>query len=90
MIDNSMKHKHAFLMMAHREPELVESICHQLSSPNHFLYIHIDKKCKLEPFKRLLQDIPHCYVLSDLERIEVNWGGVFTNCRRTNLVEDGI
>lgn len=70
-----MKQNHAFLIMAHKEPKLLERICKQLSSPNHHLFIHIDKKSPLAPFSSVLGDIPNCYIMTENERLEVSWGG---------------
>ena len=39
--------KHAYLIMAHHEPELLKLLIERLDDVNHALYIHLDKKSKM-------------------------------------------
>ena len=39
-----MTQNHAFLIVAHDYPEQLAEIVHLLDAPNHFFFIHIDKK----------------------------------------------
>ncbi|MCR5747048.1 MAG: beta-1,6-N-acetylglucosaminyltransferase [Lachnospiraceae bacterium] len=44
--------KHAYLIMAHNEPELLKKILKEIDDPRNDIYIHIDKKSKdLDPRK---------------------------------------
>lgn len=65
--------KHAFLVIAHNAPVLLERIISQIDGDNHYIYLNIDKKADLEAFSSVLSkkrcnDIVLC-------RNEVNWGG---------------
>lgn len=35
---------HAFLIVAHDSPELLQRIVKRLEAPNHYIFIHLDKK----------------------------------------------
>lgn len=41
---------HAFLILAHNQPELLSRIVSVLMAPNHYFFIHVDAKC--EDFQR--------------------------------------
>ena len=41
---------HAFLILAHNQPELLSRIVSVLKAPNHYFFIHVDAKC--EDFQR--------------------------------------
>lgn len=67
--------KHAYLIMAHNEPEILSRLIALLDSPDNDIYVHIDKKANLDVFK--LSSV-HCdysklYVLSN--RLDVRWSG---------------
>ena len=36
---------HAFLILAHNQPELLSRIVSVLMAPNHYFFIHVDAKC---------------------------------------------
>ena len=38
---------HAFLIQAHNYPELLADIVNLMSAPNHYFFIHIDKKATI-------------------------------------------
>lgn len=62
---------HAFLILAHDSPELLQRIVDKLESPNHYIFIHLDKKSK-DSHVRLGKN--GCYI-SDEKRIKVYHGG---------------
>lgn len=37
---------HAFLILAHDSPELLQRIVNRLKAPNHYIFIHLDIKSK--------------------------------------------
>lgn len=71
-----MTQNHAFLIVAHDYPEQLAEIVHLLDAPNHFFFIHIDKKNAVRMMespgvmklkRRRNCNITHC--------VSVNWGG---------------
>ena len=66
--------KHAYLIMAHNEPEILQRLIHLLDCPENDIFVHIDKKSDIRQFA-LNQDTCHhskLHILQD--RISVNWG----------------
>lgn len=61
---------HAFLILAHDSPELLQRIVDRLEAPNHYIFIHLDKKSK-DKHVRLKRGM----YLSDDKRIKVYHGG---------------
>ena len=41
---------HAFLIIAHDSPELLRRIIDNLRAPNHFFFVHLDKKVDRQSF----------------------------------------
>ena len=37
---------HAFLILAHNQPELLSRIVSVLMAPHHYFFIHVDAKCE--------------------------------------------
>jgi hypothetical protein len=64
--------KHAYLIIAHNEFEVLESLLCALDDARNDIYIHFDRKLKEYPNFRLR--CSRLYVL--LERIDVRWGDV--------------
>lgn len=65
--------KHAFLIVAHNSPELLGLIAKKLESPDHYLYIHVDKKVDMTPFRDVCKGLENCKIY---QLIRVNWGGI--------------
>lgn len=63
---------HAFLMMVHDEPELALRIINRLAAPNHFIFLHIDRKIPKDYFNFSLNGLT---ILPDDSRVRVSWGG---------------
>lgn len=66
---------HLFIIQAHNKPEILARITKRLEAPNHFFYIHIDKKSDIKPFKKCLADVRNIDWCEDI-RIKIYWGGV--------------
>ena len=62
---------HAFLILAHCNPEFLARLINSLVSPNHYFFVHIDKKSK-DDFTCLTK-IPNCVLIK--KRVSCNWGG---------------
>lgn len=61
--------RHAYLIMAHNEPDILNKLLLLLDDERNDIFIHYDKKCKLSPPCRLIYS--NVYVLS---KINVAWG----------------
>lgn len=64
--------KHAFLIVVHKSPELLHLIAKKLESPNHYMYIHIDKKVDDIPFRTACKDVER---VKFYHNVRVAWGG---------------
>lgn len=81
---------HAFLIMAYNNPSLLGRICHRLEADNHFLFVHIDKKSELVPFRNACQGIRNLFLLGDDERMVTNWGGYSLLATEILLIKKAI
>ena len=61
---------HAFLILAHDSPELLQRIVDRIQAPNHFVFVHLDKNSNSRKVR-----IKYGRYVSDRKRIAVNWGG---------------
>lgn len=62
--------KIAYLILAHSNPGVLERSIARLSSADSDIYIHVDKKCKMDVFERIHAD--RAYFCK--ERVPVYWG----------------
>ena len=70
--------KHAWLIIAHNEFKILETLISLLEDPAFDIFIHIDKKVKGIPSFLVPQDRLHIVE----PRIDVRWGAPFTDrCR---------
>lgn len=72
--NNEMIQKHAYLIMAHNEPEILERLLRLLDDSRNDIYLHIDKKGN----KLLENRLKECVNYSELNfisRMDVEWGG---------------
>lgn len=65
--------RHAYLIMAHNQPELLNILLHKLDVPENDIYVHIDSKSNLSvnDFSNIVTE--GCLYFT--KRISVNWGG---------------
>ncbi|PRD56487.1 beta-1,6-N-acetylglucosaminyltransferase [Sphingobacterium gobiense] len=64
--------KHAYLIIAHHEFEVLEQLIYALDDPRNDIFIHFDAKVKTLPKLRTAQ--ANLYILTD--RVDVRWGHV--------------
>lgn len=80
---------HAFLIQAHNYPELLADIVNLMSAPNHYFFIHIDKKATI--YMHSSQAIKQLKLNSNvifIERtINVHWGGMSHSWQTLNLMK---
>lgn len=70
-----MSEKHAYLIIAHHQFELLGLLCRCLDHPLHDLYIHLDAKVKNFDYNELQGKIHHSNLHFISERVNVSWGG---------------
>lgn len=64
--------KHAYLIMAHNEFQLLEILLRCLDYPQNSIFVHIDKRVKIDDIKKInLKDAS----LRIVQEISVSWGG---------------
>lgn len=74
--------KHAYLIMAHNEFELLKRLIIQLDDTRNDIYIHIDKKVNKEIFAKLKEETKKLIRYSQLyfiPRTKITWGGGQSN-----------
>ena len=67
--------KHAFLISAHHQFEILGKMISLLDDENCDFYIHIDKKTKENP-KEYLMSMAKKSRIFFIDRVRVNWGGI--------------
>lgn len=67
-----MMDRHAFLIIAHNEPELLKILISLLDHPRCDIYIHIDRKADINMFSDINTKNPNIRFVED--RIDVKWG----------------
>lgn len=64
----------AFCNLCHTDPEMVARVANKLTQNKDFdMYVHVDAKSDIKPFKQLLNDNKQVYFLEN--RVKVYWGG---------------
>lgn len=80
--------KHAFLVIAHNEPIILEYLLRQLSHPDNTVFIHIDKKVKGALESRMISIINSWGGNIIKNRIDVRWGDFSQICCELALYEE--
>lgn len=70
-----MSKKHAYLILAHSEPEILGILVSLLDDERNDIFIHIDKKSNIIDFSNVKTDRSDLYFLK--KRIDAKWGGTF-------------
>lgn len=63
----------AHVILAHTNPEQVGRLVQALAHPSADVYIHVDKKARIEIFQSAVQRTPNCHFIR--QRVDVKWGG---------------
>lgn len=80
--------KHAYLIMAHKQPELLKKLIKLLDNEKHDFFVHIDKKSNIN-----IEDLKKCVSKSNIQfinRISVNWGGYSQIQCEINLLKNAL
>lgn len=83
--------KHAYLIIAHKQPELLKKLLKLLDNERHDFFIHIDKKSSIDD--KTIEEIKKSVLKSNIkfiERISVNWGGYSQIQIEINLLKCAI
>jgi hypothetical protein len=75
----------AYLVMAHREPQILRRLVASLAAPWSRAYIHIDKKVDIAPFVAALSGSPNVAFIEN--RVPVHWGGWSQVQATINLIQ---
>ena len=79
--------KHAYLIMAHTQPELLKKLLQLLDDERNDIYLHIDSKAKDYPVKELASVLKKSKCIFT-ERTDVKWGSYSQiNCEMVLLKE---
>lgn len=71
---NEIKMKIAFMNLCHCDPTIVARVANKLTQNENFdMYIHVDVKTDIEPFRNLLNQNSQVYFIEN--RKKVYWGG---------------
>lgn len=65
----------AYLVLAHRLPEQVGRLVGRLRHPDDLVWVHIDRKVDITPFRDAVRDGSSCRVDWAAERVSCHWGG---------------
>lgn len=66
--------KHAYMIIAHNEFDLLETLVRLLDDPRNDLYIHIDAKVQDFDFARFHGLVQHANLQFTPRRLSVTWG----------------
>lgn len=67
--------KAAFLIEAHNQPQYVSNLVKSLRCDWATIFIHIDRKSRLDDFTKLIQPGANVIFLEKNQRVSVHWGG---------------
>lgn len=67
-----MTGRHAYLVMAHSEPEILRILVSLVDDPRNDIFIHLDKKCNSNDFSEVKAECSGLFFLE--KRIDVRWG----------------
>lgn len=68
-----MNEKHAYLILAHNDPKVLELLVRLLDDSRNDIYIHVDKKSDIDVFKNIRCSNSQLFVS---QSVNVNWGGM--------------
>ena len=80
--------KHAFLVIAHNEPIILECLLRQLNHPDNTIFVHIDKKVKGDLESRMFAIVNNLGGVIVKKRIDVRWGDFSQICCELALYEE--
>lgn len=86
--DEKHMNKHAYLIMAHKQPELLNKLLRLLDNEKNDFYIHIDKKSNMD-MTHIGKDVSKSNIYF-IDRISVNWGGYSQIQCEMNLLKSAV
>ena len=63
----------AYICICHKDPEFIARVSKKLNYKNDAIFIYVDGKVDITPFKEQCKNLPNVYFVED--RIKVFWGG---------------
>lgn len=85
-----MRHKHAYLIIAHNQFEVLQYLLKSLDSIHNDIYLHIDKKVKKIDTKTLKSCVKYSSLHILKNRIDVQWGTYSLVQCELNLLESAL
>lgn len=86
--DEKYMNKHAYLIMAHKQPELLNKLLKLLDNEKNDFYMHIDKKSNMD-ITHIGKDVSKSNIYF-IDRISVNWGGYSQIQCELNLLKSAV
>lgn len=80
--------RHAYLIMAHNNLDILKLLLEKLDDENNDFYIHLDKKCQLD--KEEISSVPIKSKVHFIKRINIYWGGYSQIACEINLLEASV
>lgn len=83
--------KHGFLILTHHSPKKTYDQVARLQSPNHYFFIHFDKKAQIDEedeFYKKLAGYSNVHILKD--RITIQWGSMSIVKATINLMREAL
>lgn len=74
-MENNKSNRHAYLIKAHNQFSLLQTILRLLDHPNHDFFIHVDIKAKDFDPEQIRTAVTHSAVYFTEERLDHTWGG---------------
>lgn len=71
---NNLSSRHAYMILAHHQFDLLALLCSLLDHPQHDLFIHVDKHAKDFDETLILNAVRHSHVYF-IPRTHITWGG---------------
>jgi hypothetical protein len=81
-----MEMKVAYLILAHANPAMLKELVTAIKKPKEMIFVHIDKKNEIVPFKKLLAE--QCTFIE--ERENVSWGSFSIIQATLNLLQAAL
>lgn len=66
--------RHAYLIIAHDQPETLADLIQCLNHENHDFYIMIDKKKEVQDFKSIIRQMNISKNIDFVDQVSINWG----------------
>jgi hypothetical protein len=77
-----------YLVLAHSDPKHLARMLHRIAGSDVNIYVHLDRKTDIEPFRKAVRDVPNVAFCD--KRARVMWGGFSVVAATLNLIEAAL